>query len=101
MASCHGNGADHCCYVPDSPVKDAAGNGVCQFLEVDTAPGRRWSCGLFNQLGSWEAVHADPDYLTEVRPVWDRYGVVDCGDWRTEGQCCFGRNNPPVFNVEE
>lgn len=87
---CHGNGTEHCCYV----------NGeVCPFLEVDTTPGRKWSCGLLNKLGSWEAVHADLGYQWYVQQQWDVVGIESCGAWRIPGQCCFGDNNPPVYNV--
>lgn len=85
---CHGNGADHCCYV----------NGqVCPFLEENTVPGRRWACGLLRELGSWDAVHADPRYQP-IQAVWDQVGIISCGDWRGTGraQCCFaeGENEP-------
>lgn len=85
---CHGNGPDHCCYV----------NGqVCPFLEENTVPGRRWACGLYRQLGDWNLVHTDPRYLAVVKPVWDEFGVADCGDFKglvleddsIEYQCCF------------
>lgn len=85
---CHGNGADHCCYVDGH---------ACRFLEVGSIPGRHWVCGLRRELGSWAAVHADPRYVEYVRPSWDRCGVADCGDWKIVGQCCFGHDNPPVF----
>lgn len=99
MSICHGNGADHCCYV----------NGaVCPFLEVDTVPGRKWACGLLRELGDWDKVHNDPRYLEHVRPVWYAAGVDDCGDFmgaRSAGryrgditpQCCYKEGaNPPV-----
>lgn len=78
-AVCHGNGADHCCYIDGQP---------CRFLEERTIPGRRWVCGLLRRLGTWELVHADPGYREHVQPVWDRVGIVSCGAWR-ENQCCF------------
>lgn len=85
MASfCHGNGSDHCCYV---------GGRTCLFLEVGTVEGRIWVCGLRRELGSWNAVHADPRYQAEVRPVWEQAGVADCGDFTglADGtkQCCY------------
>lgn len=89
MGDCHGNGGDHCCYVRGD---------ACSFLEQNTVPDRRWVCGLRRELGSWDAVHADLRYLTEVRPAWDEAGVVDCGDFQGpnrdgEGdlQCCFAK----------
>ena len=84
---CHGNGADHCCYVRGEP---------CVFLEKNTVPDRRWVCGLRRELGSWEKVHVDPRYLSQVKPAWDESGAADCGDFagfNREGdgcfQCCF------------
>lgn len=82
---CHGNGIDHCCYV----------NGaVCQYLETDTIPGRHWVCGLRRSLGSWLLVHLDLGYIANIKSVWDLKEVTDCGDWRIEGQCCFGAYEP-------
>jgi hypothetical protein len=82
MDYCTGRGTpegDHCCWV----------EGVrCPFL-VENVDGRRYACGLRNELGSWEAVHADPGYQELVQPVWDRVGITSCGDWQPdEGVCC-------------
>lgn len=49
------NNDDHCCYIDGEP---------CPFLEQNTEPGFRWSCGLRRELGSWDAVIADPRYDT-------------------------------------
>jgi hypothetical protein len=76
---CSGVSEDHCCYVDGQ---------ACPFLEEHTVPGRRWVCGLRRRLGSWTAVHADPGYQEHVRPVWDRLGIVDCGDWPAPGETC-------------
>lgn len=94
---CHGNGVDHCCYLQ--------GN-VCPFLEENTIPGRRWVCGLLRELGSWDAVHADPRYIETVDSVFagivDEHGnrlIQSCGDWRGSAgkqECCFSDNNPPI-----
>ena len=93
LARCHGNGSDHCCYLPGSGVPDPGGSdqSVCPFLEVDTVPGRHWVCGLRRELGSWEAVHADARFLATVRPVWRANDppIADCGDWCGPGQCCY------------
>ena len=86
--TCHGNPATHCCWLAGNP---------CPFLEVDTVPGRRWACGLRRSLGSWEKVHADSRYQTQVRPAWDDVEeatgrpFADCGDWPAgqRPQCCF------------
>jgi len=67
-----GAGSDHCCYV----------NGqTCPFLQVDGPSGRRFACGLYVELGDWDAVHADPRYVASVKPHWDAAGVVGCGPW--------------------
>lgn len=97
---CHGNGAVHCCFVPGH-VNTAAGQGegVCEFLETDTIRGRHWVCGARRQLGNWDKVHRSKQYKDKVQSVWKANipPVTDCGDWRIEGQCCFG-DNPPIFN---
>lgn len=88
---CHGNGPDHCCHLGRF--------GVCAHLEENTVEGRRWACGFRRRLGSWEAVHADPQYLSEVAPLLKETGIpVLCGDWpqgcheRMNGKafCCYG-----------
>jgi hypothetical protein len=76
---CTGRGDDgnHCCYV--------AGK-VCDYLECNVDE-RNFACGLRRELGSWEAVHADPRYapIAEVMLMGD--GL--CGDWQPEpGVCC-------------
>lgn len=84
---CHGNGDDHCCYVDGK---------VCEFLEENTVPGRRWACGLLRRLESWAAVHEHPDYQ-KIKEHFASLGVSACGDWLGEiredgtivGQCCF------------
>ncbi len=89
---CHGNGPDHCCHLGKY--------GVCQFLEENTTPGRRWACSLRRIAGSWDAVHTSPLYLAEVKPKLDEIGItVDCGDWPQKnpatmsnpamGKCCY------------
>lgn len=99
---CHGNGPQHCCYVPGSGIPDPRGTGqdVCPFLEVDTIPGRHWVCGAKRKLGTWENVHANPAYQEQVyQRVFKPRGIALCGDWRVEGQCCFGPDNSPIYNV--
>jgi hypothetical protein len=93
MPVCHGNGADHCCYI---------GGRVCPFLEEGTVPGRRWACGLYRELRSWDAVHADPRYLASdaARMMAERWPGYGCGDWPQKmpdvmgnpamGRCCYG-----------
>lgn len=80
---CTGRGTldgDHCCYV----------NGVeCPFLERGTEPGRNFVCGLRRRLGSWPAVHADPEYQERVQKHWDEVGIESCGAWQPKpGECC-------------
>jgi hypothetical protein len=80
---CTGRGTldgDHCCYV----------DGIrCSFLERNTIPGRNYVCGLRRLLGSWEAVHTDPEYQQRVQSHWDKVGIESCGAWQPEsGQCC-------------
>ena len=86
---CHGNLDTHCCTVNGAP---------CPYLEENTIPGRRWVCALRRELGSWDLVHQDPRYLTDVQPGWDKYPYpnMGCGTWPqgclTElrhGACCF------------
>jgi hypothetical protein len=80
MAVCHGNQPDHCCYVDGER---------CRYL-VENTNGRRWACGLFVALGSWDAVHADNGYLEHVQSVWDRAGIESCGAWGPgTDQCCY------------
>ncbi len=80
MSACHGNQPDHCCWVDGER---------CPYLEEATVPDRRWVCGLRRELGSWEAVHADPRYAP-IQAVWDRVGIESCGAWGPgTGQCCY------------
>lgn len=81
MSQCHGNGGDHCCWLYGEP---------CRFLEAGTVPGRRWACGLRRELGSWQAVHVDPRYRSQVEPVIRSFGVESCGGWGPgTGLCCY------------
>lgn len=45
---------DHCCYVNGAP---------CKFLEENTEPNMRWSCGLRRETGSWAKAILDPRYF--------------------------------------
>jgi hypothetical protein len=71
---CHGNLTEHCCWIEGQ---------VCPFLEENTVPGRRWACGLYRELGSWDKVHSDPRYLASpaARFFITRYPGFGCGDW--------------------
>lgn len=82
--SCKGMSQDHCCYL----------NGkVCKYLKENSA-GRRWSCGLFEQYGSWENVYLSQEYQTDLVPEWITYCATfdkpytRCGDWPTQGEVC-------------
>ena len=81
MAECRGKGPDHCCWFQGK---------ACEFL-VDTGRRhrRRWVCSLRDELGSWDAVHADPRY----EPVKERVLKLStapalCGDWPPPGTTC-------------
>lgn len=82
MTICTGRGmpdGDHCCYVDGER---------CAYL-VENVGGRRYACGLRLELGSWDAVHADPRYAP-IQEVWDRVGIESCGAWGPgTGQCCY------------
>jgi hypothetical protein len=89
---CTGRGTadgDHCCYVAGETCRYLADNG----LDAE----RRFECSLRRDLGSWDAVHADPGYQEHVQSYWNSLGVREdgtpliesCGAWQPpEGQCC-------------
>lgn len=80
MTKCLGTQDDHCCWLSGK---------VCVFLEQYTVPDRRWVCGLFRELGSWEAVYKDPRYVSQVKPFWDGFAPgKGCGDWPLAGTTC-------------
>ena len=81
MAECNGNAWDHCCYLGE--------HGICEFLEENAIPERKWSCMLRRTLGNWERVHLDPRYLDRVRPKLNDIGIdQNCGDWPRPGERC-------------
>lgn len=68
----------HCCWFGENP---------CRFLRDDgDSAHRRWVCTLREELGSWEAVHADPRYVEHVN-LKALLGV-DCGDYPGPGMTC-------------
>ena len=77
MAECHA-GEGHCCWL--------GSHGVCEYLR-DDGPGR-WVCTFRERLGSWEAVHADPEYRATVGPIVFALVGVYCGDWPRPGETC-------------
>lgn len=69
---CRGrNLEEHCCWVNGNP---------CPYLEENTEPGFRWSCGLRRELGSWDAVLEDPRYVNDIMPLHRAPGM-NCRDW--------------------
>lgn len=67
--SCHGNCESHCCIFRGV---------VCPFVEENTIPGRRWTCGLFRELGTWEKVLKDKRYKKQVQPLFNTVpGFID------------------------
>jgi len=72
---CHGNCADHCCYFRGV---------ICPYVEEDTVPGRRWTCGLLRELGTWDAVLEDERYRTIVQDLYNTVPELEgtnCRDW--------------------
>ena len=79
MAECRAD-TDHCCYLAGV---------VCPYLRDDgPVADRRWVCTFRERLGSWEAVHTDPEYLDTVGSyVMGKIGLF-CGDWPPPGTNC-------------
>ncbi len=61
VPECTGNRDTHCCYL--------AGGVVCDHLQENTVPGRRWACGLLVKYGSWAAMNRSPEY----KPIGDQW----------------------------
>lgn len=71
---------DHCCYIE---------NQVCPALRDDGPNAdRRWVCTFREKLGSWDAVHADPEYLETVGNKMKSLIGVYCGDWPKPNEQC-------------
>lgn len=83
------NAADHCCYVEGR---------VCEFLEENSEPGFRWSCGLRRELGSWDAVLADPRYAP-IKAAFAPYGY-DCKTWPTKPCKTCGANETGLLAMQ-
>lgn len=76
-----GTAKDHCCWLGRA--------GKCPHVEPNPEEGFNWRCSLRHKLGSWDAVHASPEYTSFVRPALDAAGVAqDCGSWPPIGQTC-------------
>ena len=68
---CQGRNLDkHCCTIRGEN---------CRYLEENTEPGYRWSCGLRRELGSWNAVLRDERYKQHVKGSWAP--GINCRDW--------------------
>lgn len=87
-STCHGNGAEHCCWF----------QGVqCPFVEENTMPGRRWACGLARELGGFP-IADDPRWQETVRPMAEAAGLPTdylCANWpQAYGikQCCWAED---------
>jgi hypothetical protein len=90
------NSNSHCCYIDGK---------VCEFLEENSEPGFRWSCGLRRELGSWNAVLSDPRY----KPIGEKLSKhgINCKDWPGPKDICTvcGKNthlmdNPSVLSTD-
>ena len=79
MATCNGNEEDHCCYLKGK---------VCEYLEENTVPGRRWVCGIRKKYNSWEETHHDPDYTRDIKPLLNDIGITNCGEWPRQNEKC-------------
>ncbi len=83
---CLGRNLDeHCCWL----------NGkLCEFLEEDSEPKFRWSCGLRRELGSWDAVLNDHRYNEVVEPRWQERSkrlsrpMTNCRDYPSDKESC-------------
>jgi len=71
-------------------------DGDCCWIEGARCPhvidaGDRVLCGLRLELGSWAKVHADPRWIRDVKPTYDRlWPGYGCGD--------YPQNIPAVMN---
>ena len=77
---CTGNAADHCCYF----------GTVCEHLEENTVPGRRWACGLKRVYLTWEGVYASPEWPAVLAKA-EAVGLgsdYKCGEWPRLGETC-------------
>ena len=92
------NSSDHCCWIKGK---------ICPFLEENTQPGYRWTCGLRRELGDWDLVLQDPRYVEEVQPFWnwwkERTGLESsCRDWPGDQFCSeCGVNQPEGWTKED
>lgn len=80
MSKC-GTAEKHCCWFAGEQ---------CQYLTASCDPGFIWCCSLRKQYGSWQAVHASPEYQQNVKPKMIAAGYIatDCGQWPPPGVVC-------------
>jgi hypothetical protein len=84
--ACSGNSVDHCCIF----------NGiVCEYLEENSVPGRRWACGLMREMGEdWDKVITSEAYIQNIVPlykkhIWPHYDVKhNCKTWPSDTCDC-------------
>ena len=70
----------HCCWIAGV---------VCPFLRDDgSSAARRWVCIFRERLGSWDAVHADREYMDTIGPMMIGLTGVLCGDWPPPSESC-------------
>ena len=73
---------NHCCWFKGQ---------VCQYLTENPPESEfKYSCGLKNIYGTWEATHASQEYIDNVHPKMVEVGLGDigCGDWPPPGHHC-------------
>ena len=83
MSICTGNSRDHCCYFKGV---------VCKYLEENTIPNRRWSCGLFRVYQDWDKVINSDKYKKFVQPLYDtvpELAGMNCRDWPESDDNCI------------
>ena len=81
MSNCSGNNEGHCCHFF---------SGVCQFLEENTVPGRRWACSLLRKYGSWEEMYLSEEWKIVIADAIASGLGEDyrCGSWPPPGHKC-------------
>jgi hypothetical protein len=80
MSLC-GTGKDHCCWFSGE---------VCQYVKPSEVDGFNLACSLRTKYGSWESVHASPEYTEHVKDKMNAVGGLglNCGDWPNAGHKC-------------
>lgn len=80
MSKC-GTSEKHCCWFKGTQ---------CQYLEPSSVEGFTWRCSLRAQKTTWDEVHAMPEYVENIKPLWSLIDMPDrnCGDWPYSGESC-------------